>query len=209
MKKCEMPPFRIGGRICKTVIAVFLCFLIDTFRNTGVPFYAAIAAILCVQRSQRDSLRAAKNREIATIIGGICGMLFILAERNLFHIQTELLRYAVLSVLLIPIIELSLYLRQEKGTFLMCVVFLCVTTTHENDISPVAFAMNRIIDTTIGIMVALIVNVFPYGKKKERKGMSTFKEFNLKLNGKNSRESARPVHPDNSFPNHTSTPKQE
>lgn len=166
MRKYEIPSFQIGGRICKTVIAVFLCFLIDTFRNTGVPFYAAIAAILCIQRSQQDSFQAAKNREIATIVGGICGMLFLLAERNLFHIQTELLRYAVLSVLLIPIIELSLCLRQEKGTFLMCVVFLCVTTTHENDISPIAFAMSRIIDTTIGIIVALIVNLFPCAKKK-------------------------------------------
>lgn len=93
-------------------------------------------------------------------------MLFLFAERNLFHIQAELLRYAVLSVLLIPIIELSLYLRQEKGTFLMCVVFLCITTTHENDISPITFAMNRMIDTTIGIIVALIVNLFPCGKKR-------------------------------------------
>lgn len=49
-------PVRVGGRIWKTVIAVFLCFVLDTIRKTGVPFYAAIAAILCMQRSQQDSI---------------------------------------------------------------------------------------------------------------------------------------------------------
>ena len=40
---------KIGGRIWKTVIAVFLCFLIAVIRNTGIPFYVTIAAILCIQ----------------------------------------------------------------------------------------------------------------------------------------------------------------
>lgn len=152
-------PIKVGGRIWKTVIAVFLCFLIDTIRNTGTPFYAAIAAILCIQRNQHDSIKQAKNREIATIIGGIYGMMFLLFERYIFPISIELLRYATLSLLLIPVIKFSLLIRQEKGTFLMCVVFLCVTVTHEGDISPVSFAINRILDTTIGIVVAVAVNM--------------------------------------------------
>lgn len=154
-------PLKIGGRIYKTVFAVFVCFLIDTIRNTGVPFYAAIAAILCIQRNQSDSFQQAKNREFATIIGGIWGMIYLLFERHIFHISIEILRYAVLSLLLIPIIQFSLWIRQEKGTFLMCVVFLCITVTHENDISPILFAIDRIVDTSIGIIVALVVNMLP------------------------------------------------
>ena len=103
-------PVRVGGRIWKTVIAVFLCFVLDTIRKTGVPFYAAIAAILCMQRSQQDSIWQAKNREIATIIGGIWGMLFLLFERYVFYIPVEVLRYAVLSLLLIPIIKFSVWI---------------------------------------------------------------------------------------------------
>ncbi len=41
------------------------------------------------------------------------------------------------------------------------VVFLCVTVTHGDDISPVAFALDRMIDTTIGIAVALCINIKP------------------------------------------------
>ena len=44
----------------------------------------------------------------------------------------EVLRYLFLSVLLIPIINFSVLIKREKGTFLMCVVFLYITVTHGN-----------------------------------------------------------------------------
>ena len=55
----------------------------------------------------------------------------------------------------------SVLIKWEKGTFLMCVVFLCITVTHGNDESPLAFGVARILDTTIGIVIALIINRFP------------------------------------------------
>lgn len=158
---------KIGGRTAKTVIAVFLCFFIDTIRKNGVPFYAAIAAILCIQPNYEDSLHTALNREIATIIGGIWGMLVLLIEKKFYCISYDILRYLFLSVMLILIINFSVWIRQEKGTFLMCVVFLCVTVTHCNDKSPFTFGFDRIIDTTIGIIVALLVNRFPALKRKQ------------------------------------------
>ena len=72
-----------------------------------------------------------------------------------------MLRYLFLSVLLIPIINFSVLIKREKGTFLMCVVFLCITVTHGNDESPLSFGAARILDTTIGIVIALIINQFP------------------------------------------------
>lgn len=149
---------KVGGRTLKTVVAVFLCFMVDTARNSNTAFYAAIAAILCIQRTRKDSLREALNREIATIIGGIWGMAVLLIEKNMQSTPCEILRYLYLSILLIPIIKFSVFIKQEKGTFLMCVVFLCITVTHENDENPLLFGFNRIIDTTVGIIIALIVN---------------------------------------------------
>ena len=86
-------------------------------------------------------------------------MLYLLFERYIFHISIEILCYAVLSLFLIPIIQFSLWIQQEKGTFLMCVVFLCITVTPERDISPIRFAIDRIVYTSIGITVALVVNI--------------------------------------------------
>ena len=156
--------WRVGGRTGKTVIAVFSCFLIDTVRENGIPFYAAI---LCIQHNFKDSLNTALTREIATVIGGILGAIILSFEKNVYRIPNELLRYLFLSISLIPIINFSVWVKQEKGTFLMCVVFLCITVTHGNDGNPLAFGMARIIDTTVGIVIALVINRFSFCRSKE------------------------------------------
>lgn len=163
--------FKIGLRTIKTVISVFLCFLIDSYRNNSVPFYAAIASILCIQPDMKNSLVIAKNREISTIIGGMWGMFFLVMERLFVTIQPELFRELILSLMLIPIIYISVILNQKDGTFLMCVVFLCVTVTHEKDINPLYFAWNRIIDTSLGIVISLVVNSVPFHKLKTTNNM--------------------------------------
>ena len=112
-------------------------------------------------------MREAFNREVATAIGGICGMLVLVFERNIYCVPYEVLRCLVLSVLLIPIINFSVLIKQEKGTFLMCVVFLCITVTHGSDGNPLAFGMARIIDTTVGIVIALVINQFSFCRSKE------------------------------------------
>ena len=152
---------KVGGRTIKTVVAVFLCLMTGIIRKSDTAFYAAIAAMLCIQRTAEDSLREAFNREVATVIGGIWGMLVLLFERNVWCSPYEALRYLFLSVLLIPIINFSILIKREKGTFLMCVVFLCITVTHGNDVNPLSFGIARILDTTVGIVIALIINQFP------------------------------------------------
>ena len=159
---------KIGLRTVKTVISVFLCFLIDSFRNDSVPFYAVIASILCTQPDIENSLIIAKSREKSTIIGGIVGMLFLTMEKVLVTIYPELFRELILSLMLIPIIYLSLLLKQKNGTALMCVVFLCVTITHERDMNPLYFAWSRIVDTSLGIVVSLIVNSIPFHQLQKK-----------------------------------------
>ena len=52
----KISPLKVGGRTIKTVIAVFLCFLVDTVRSSNTAFYAAITAILCIQRTPKDAI---------------------------------------------------------------------------------------------------------------------------------------------------------
>ncbi len=160
---------KVGGRTIKTVVAVFLCLLTGIIRKSDTAFYAAIAAMLCVQRTSEDSFREAFNREVATVIGGIWGMLVLLFERYFWCSPCEVLRYLFLSVILIPIINFSVLIKRERGTFLMCVVFLCITVTHGNDESQLSFGIARILDTTIGIVIALIINQFPIRRAKGRR----------------------------------------
>lgn len=74
---------KVGGRTLKTVVAVFLCLLTGIVMKPDTGFYAAIAAVLCVQRTSEDSFREAFNREVATVIGGICGILWLLVWQGL------------------------------------------------------------------------------------------------------------------------------
>lgn len=57
-----LKPPPIGMRIVKSAAAVFLCFLLSLLRGRflpflgqGVPFYSAIAAILCMRPTCREA----------------------------------------------------------------------------------------------------------------------------------------------------------
>ncbi|MEG1857555.1 MAG: FUSC family protein, partial [Pseudoflavonifractor sp.] len=87
---------KIGMRIVKTAMAVMICFFIflpfwvrtplgvnDPLREVG-PFYACIAAIICMQSSVEQSVRQGVSRVIGTILGGVVGIC-ILAVDDLIH----------------------------------------------------------------------------------------------------------------------------
>ena len=148
----------IGMRVVKTVLAVYICFLISFFRE-GLPFYSAIAAILSMQIDPKDSFEVGKNRIKGTIIGGVYGFLAITLV-NLMGVEIfGHLHYLVLSLFLIPIIYTNVHLRSYTSTYISCVVFLSITVAHGGDTIPMYFALNRVIDTLIGIGVSWIINI--------------------------------------------------
>ena len=156
---------KIGMRIVKSAVAVFLCFLIDRLRG-GVPFYSAIAAILCMQPDVTGSLKVGLNRVVGTLIGGVCGMLTLSLFVRFLPDPDSLLRYAVLSLSIIPLIYITVLLRQNSAAYITCVVYLSITVAHGVDLVPYAFALNRVLDTLIGIAVSLGVNLLPFWRPK-------------------------------------------
>ncbi len=163
----KMP--KIGMRITKTAVAVFLCFLIDLLRNhQGVPFYSAIAAILCMQPQVSNSVKVALNRSVGTFLGGMAGMLVLLAERAWLPKDMPVLQYLIVSLCIVALIYLTVILKKTTASYITCVVFLSVTISHGADVNPYLFAVNRMIDTLIGIAVSLAVNAarLPRGRDK-------------------------------------------
>lgn len=152
-KKIKFP----GMRVVKTVLAVYICFLISFFKKS-LPFYSVIAAILCMQNDSKNSWEVGKNRIIGTLIGGIYGFLTIVLIKFLNIELFNYLHYSVLSLFLIPIIYSNVYLKVPNSTYISCVVFMSITVSHGGDIAPMYFALNRVIDTLIGIGVSLIIN---------------------------------------------------
>lgn len=158
---------KIGMRIIKSAIAVNICCVICALRG-GMPFYSSIAAVLCMQKESGRAKTVALNRMIGTCIGGVCGYLALLVLKNSF-LTNEYAAYTFLSLCIIPLMYITVLLHKQSATYITCVVFLCVTITHGADVSPGLFALNRVIDTFIGIIVSLLVNkmIFEYHDEKE------------------------------------------
>ena len=176
---------RIGKRILKSSLAVFLCFLIYLLRNEeGVVFYSCIAAVLCMQQDTSNTQRVAANRVVGTLIGGFCGMLVLLFEKHVLPGNTQLLQYALISFMIIPVIYITVLLKKTSASYISCVVFMSVTVSHGADVNPYLFAINRMIDTLIGIAVAYGINCIhlPVHLRKETLYVSTLDHTLLQEN---------------------------
>lgn len=159
---------RVGQRMLKTALAVFLCFAVYLLRGAGIPFYSAIAAVLCMQPEMGEALAKAKSRIIATLLGGIAGMAMLYLFQQFLTNEQDLLRYTLISFMMIPLIYITLLVKQPASAYLTCVVFMCITVSHIQDESAFIFGCNRIIDTLIGIFIALLVNSLHIPHRKHR-----------------------------------------
>lgn len=151
----------IGMRIIKTALAVFICGLIGWLRDRdGLNFFSMIAAVICIQKSTEATLKNSFNRAVGTAIGGAFGVALLFAETQL-HMQQLFLPLYILacSLLIVPIIVTTLAIHKPTVTGFSCIVFLSISIYHVGDVSPYTYAINRLLDTVIGIAVALAVNL--------------------------------------------------
>lgn len=156
--------FHIGMRIVKTVLAVFVCSILGWLRGETA-FFSMIAAVLCMQKSAEKTLTTSFNRVIGTAVGGAYGVIVLFLETQ-FRLQRILpLFYLIVSLMLIPVILTATGIKKPSVAAFACVVFLSTTVYHVGDADPYAYALNRMLDTVIGIVVALIVNLAMPGPK--------------------------------------------
>lgn len=177
---------RVGLRIVKTFIAVFFCMLINILLmlcnkwfnlnivdSNGLvifytPFFATIAAVYCLHRDKKNSLSQAKIRSFGTVIGGYFGLLVILLSDafliNYLNLNVvnpllyKTLLYVFVSIGIIPLIYLTVIMKQNSCVFITCLTYLSVTISIRN-LQPVhIFATNRVISTLLGIGIALLIN---------------------------------------------------
>jgi hypothetical protein len=163
----QKPP-KIGMRIIKSAVAVFLCFVIYLIRRDGVPFYSAIAAILCMQQYVSSAVKVAWNRTVGTVIGGLFGMAVLLLEQRFFSADMPVVRYILISAMIVPLIYFTVVVKKTAASYITCVVFLSITVSHAADVNPYLFAFNRMLDTLIGIFVSLVVNWVHVPHRKDK-----------------------------------------
>lgn len=148
--------WHVGMRIIKTVIAVFLCGLISHLQKQ-TSFYSMIAmvsAVICLQNSTGQTIASAVNRAIGTLIGGLAGVLVVYLMDAAGVLELTLIRYLILSLALIPLIQIALLIKRPTAASLVCVIFLCVTVAHNPGDTPALLALQRMIATLVGAATA-------------------------------------------------------
>jgi len=149
---------RIGARSIKSAAAATLCatlyFLFD--QN---PTFACIGAIFGIGRDMQNSWLNGGNRLIGTVIGGILGM-------GLFKIYLLIYPKGDYHLILLPLLFVGVVLLILSGQILKWpgaiqpgAVVLCIILFNTPPDSYVAYSLHRMLDTGIGVAVALIVNL--------------------------------------------------
>ena len=156
----KLPP--VGGRIIKSALSVALCMAIYFLRTllpigNGLPFYSALSAIWCLQPNYETTKSNAGQRSIGTFIGALFGLVFIVILRGI-GLESQVPVYLLASVMIVPVIYLTVVLNKRDAAFFSCSVFLSIALTHSFDENPYLFVFNRILDTFIGIGVGVLVN---------------------------------------------------
>lgn len=194
---------RIGLRTIKTCIAVFICAMTliviwliaknvaPNYEGTGWtwtmvnnriynPFFAGLATVYSLQQNKKKSLTQAKNRGLASIFGGIYGIIVVLLfsvtidklipageksslweysfwdESSNKMILNYTIKYILFAILAIGLIQFTVLIHQPDLTFISMLTYIAVVVSGQNFV----YGIVRILSTLWGVFIALVVNFF-------------------------------------------------
>lgn len=159
----------IGARNLKTSLAVFTCIIVFHLLGRSSAFFACIASMMCMQDTVENSYKMGKNRMLGTFLGAVVGL--ILTTICNYFSFTHFLIYAFLTAVGTTLAIYLCILFNCKGAINSSCIVVFAIMTNLNGLGSYEYAFNRIIDTFIGVIIAIVINrlIFPYQKKEEEK----------------------------------------
>ncbi len=150
--------FHVGLRNFKTALAATLCALLY-FPFDRNPTFACIGAIFGMGRDLENSKLNGGNRLFGTIIGGFLGM-------GLYHIYAQIypeggIHAPLFIFLFVGVIYLVLVCQTFvlPGAIQPAGVVLCIVLFNTPVDMYVSYALNRMLDTGIGVIISILLNV--------------------------------------------------
>ena len=153
--------FLPGQRIVRTVGAVMLCMIVyELRRRRGMPIFALIAAVMCIQPYTKSMKAIARRRVIGTVIGAGWGVLTLLLEQFLRRIPDpdDMIHYLIAALGCGIVIYFTVWLNLAEMAQFAGIVYLIVVITQTGSGNVFLYAYHRIIDTLIGLAVGELVN---------------------------------------------------
>lgn len=155
-KPVHAPIPGLGFRSLKTALATALTALLYYFLPSRNPTFACIGAVFGLGYDMGDSRLNGGNRFFGTIIGGLIGLGMYWLEHLLFPEGCYLFRLPLVAIGVVILVTLCVAFRWpggvQPGGVVLCII-LFNTPAHHID-----YAFDRMIDTGVGVVVALLVN---------------------------------------------------
>ena len=151
---------RIGPRTLKTALEVTLSIVMVSFygSSTSNLIFATIGALSAMGATFKESLESCFSQIAGVLFGVIAGVLLLS-----MHMPTLLAS----GIGVIVVITFYNLLRLRISPTLACIVV--VTICNLTSTTPFVYALERIWDTAIGLMVGMLINlfIFPYDNSKQ------------------------------------------
>lgn len=141
----------------KTGISVFISIFLARVLKLEFPFFVALAVIMPIEESLPSSIKSGKNRMIGTVIGALAGVLFVLIRPgNPF----------LCGIGIIIIIYICNQFKLGSAAPIGGIVFISIMVNLRGK-EPFNYAINRVIDTLVGVCIVIVVNyLIPSNKNK-------------------------------------------
>ncbi|MCL2842962.1 MAG: HutD family protein [Oscillospiraceae bacterium] len=167
-----------GLRNIKTALAATICIVLYTLvgRIEGLPLarleglpLACIAVFICVQDSVDKSWKAGRDRALGTLLGGafasIAGIIMAAVDVE----QTLIVAAIVAFVGIVLYIFACNLLKIENSIVIGLATYTIILFSPMSaEMEPVLHALNRTLDTLIGIVIGCSVNILLFRPRPER-----------------------------------------
>lgn len=163
---------RPGLRIIKTSLAVFLSLVLSYLRSeNSLPFYSAIAAVICLKTDVHGTIKIGLNRILGSFVGGFFSFIYlILTEKSNIN---PIINYFFIAMIISFLIWMMANLKKPNAITIMAIVFMSITINHAGEETGASsFALARTMDTVLGVVAAIIINWVDFeirGRLKNKK----------------------------------------
>lgn len=151
---------RIGPRTSKTALAVTLSIIMVSFygSSTSNLIFSTIGALSAMGATFKESVSSSISQIVAVVFGALAGVLLLSLH------MPPLFASGIGVIVVITFYNL---LRLKISPTLACIVV--VTICNLTSTTPFVYAMERIWDTAIGLLVGMLINlfIFPYDNSKQ------------------------------------------
>ena len=158
--------YRIGKRAVKTALAVSVCIFISFVFKRDDSLFSAIAAMICMQQTSDETFKTGLNRTIGTVLGGVLGYV-VLEIICLIPNYNNFFDIIIAPACILIVIYICNMTNRKESIIIGCIVLISIVVQPEKNLGDTFFyVVNRVIDTTIGIVIAMAINAFIFPNKK-------------------------------------------